>query len=222
MSDLQEKDVDLPLLDFSLEPFLLRLAYLLLSFPLGICYFVLLTAGISLGLGLAVIWVGIPILAAVVAAWIGLAGFERRLAVRMLGAEMAPSQAGSRSRMGFWAAMKFHLSDPSTWKGLVFLFLKFPLGIAGFSLLVSLAAASLALISVPFVYEIVPVRMGFSDVTTWEEALLCALAGLALAAGTGVLVNGLAVVWSRIASLLLSRRPPASDCPTQEKPLLIR
>ena len=38
-----------------------NLAYLLLSFPLGVFYFVFLITGISLGVSLAIIWIGIPI-----------------------------------------------------------------------------------------------------------------------------------------------------------------
>ena len=41
--------------------------YLLLSFPLGIAYFVFLVTGLSVGFGLVVIWVGVPILALVLA-----------------------------------------------------------------------------------------------------------------------------------------------------------
>ena len=40
-----------------------NILYLLLSFPLGIAYFVFLVTGISLGFGLLIIWVGVPILA---------------------------------------------------------------------------------------------------------------------------------------------------------------
>ncbi len=51
----------------------LNLAYLMLTFPLGIFYFVFIVVGLSLGLGLVVIWVGLLILLAMMVAMRGLA-----------------------------------------------------------------------------------------------------------------------------------------------------
>ncbi len=70
----------------------LNILYLLLSFPLGIAYFVFLVTGISLGFGLAIIWLGIPILALVLAASWVLYQFERLLAIHLL-KEGAPRSA---------------------------------------------------------------------------------------------------------------------------------
>jgi len=39
----------------------LNLFYLLVAFPLGVFYFVFLVSGLSAGVSLAIIWVGIPI-----------------------------------------------------------------------------------------------------------------------------------------------------------------
>ena len=58
----------------------LNLLYLLLSFPLGIAYFVFLITGLSLGAGLLVIFVGVPILIGVLFACQGLGAFERLMA----------------------------------------------------------------------------------------------------------------------------------------------
>src|SRR2546426_11926458 len=61
-----------------------NLLYLLLSFPLGIAYVVFLITGLSLGTGLLVIFVGVPILIGMLFACQGLGAFERRLARSML------------------------------------------------------------------------------------------------------------------------------------------
>ena len=58
----------------------LNLVYLLLAFPLGIAYFVFLVTGFSLGFGLIVTFLGIPILLGMLAATWGIAAFERQLA----------------------------------------------------------------------------------------------------------------------------------------------
>ena len=67
-----------------------NILYLFLSFPLGIAYFVFLVTGISLGFGLLVIWVGVPILVLVLAgSWV-LCQLERVLAVRLLNEDIPP------------------------------------------------------------------------------------------------------------------------------------
>ena len=55
----------------------INILYLFLSFPLGIAYFVFLVTGISLGFGLAIIWVGVPILVLVLAGSWALCQLER-------------------------------------------------------------------------------------------------------------------------------------------------
>jgi ABC-type transport system involved in cytochrome bd biosynthesis fused ATPase/permease subunit len=59
----------------------LNIIYLLLSFPPGTAYFVFLVTGLLLGISLLIIWVGIPILLFMLAAWWGLVAFERQLAI---------------------------------------------------------------------------------------------------------------------------------------------
>ncbi len=223
-NDLATEANESSLFDFSPGPFFLRLAYLLAAFPLGVFYFVLLTVGISLGLGLAIIWIGIPILAIVMAAWLALAEFERRLAGSMLGLDIpaAKRQAGTES--GIWETVKHRLGDSCTWRSLLYLLLKLPLGIVSFSLTFTALVSSVALIAVPFVYEFVPVQIGVGYVTTWEEALMCAAAGAVLAGGALLLVNGLTLVWRQVASSLLSGTRPdtRTESRVEETPLLIR
>jgi len=58
--------------------------YLLLSFPLGIFYFVFLVTGFSLGFGLLITLMGIPILVGMIAASYGLGEFEREVSNQLL------------------------------------------------------------------------------------------------------------------------------------------
>ena len=68
----------------------LNILYHLISFPLGLFYFIFLVTGISLGLGLLIVWIGVPLLIGVLAASRGLSAFERLLSVNMLGSDIAP------------------------------------------------------------------------------------------------------------------------------------
>jgi hypothetical protein len=64
-----------------------RLLYLALTFPLGLFYFVVLILMYSLGAGLVVVLVGVPILLVAIGTTIGLVAFERVLTSALLGVE---------------------------------------------------------------------------------------------------------------------------------------
>src|ERR1700755_1185031 len=115
-------------------PFRLRtytnLLYLLLAFPLGLAYFILLAVGLTLGFGLTIVWVGLPILALVFAGSWAFAAFERQAAILLLGADVPPMlPPPSPMARTAWQRAGDFFSNPVTWKGMGFLLLKFPLGI---------------------------------------------------------------------------------------------
>lgn len=63
----------------------LNIGYLLVSFPLGIAYFVVLVTGLALGLGLSITLLGIPVLLGVVGfVWVA-SKLEREMALFVLG-----------------------------------------------------------------------------------------------------------------------------------------
>jgi hypothetical protein len=53
----------------------LNALYVFLAFPLGLFYFIFLVTGLSLGVGLAILWIGLIILLAMIAGWVALAAF---------------------------------------------------------------------------------------------------------------------------------------------------
>ena len=105
----------------------LNIVYLLMGLPLGIAYFVFLVTGISLGFGLGVLGVGLPILALVLAVSWALCQFERVLAVGLLNEDIPPVErkelsgqvdlgdtslgTGERLFIGAWRRLKAHLTD---------------------------------------------------------------------------------------------------------------
>lgn len=198
------------LLYFFKAPFRLRtytnLLYLALAFPLGMIYFIFLTVGIPLGLGLTLIWIGIPILALVFAGSWGLAAMERQLAIHTLGAPVPPmSQPAVEAVQTVWQRVKAFFSNPVTWKGMAFLLLKLPLGIVSFVAIVFLLTLSVAFLATPLVwqwstYEVDGVIL---LVDSWGEAWLFSLFGLGLMFVSLNLLNGLALVWRWMATFLL-------------------
>lgn len=198
---------------FFKAPFRLRtytnLLYLALAFPLGLIYFIFLTVGIPLGLGLTLIWIGIPILALVFAGSWGLAAMERQLAIHALGAPVPPmSQPAvelAQTPPTVWQRVKAFFSNPVTWKSMAFLLLKLPLGVVSFVAITFLLTLSAALLATPFLWQWGDFEVDgvILLVDSWGEAWLCALFGLGLLFVSLNLLNGLALVWRWMATFLL-------------------
>jgi hypothetical protein len=97
----------------------LNLVYLLLAFPLGLSYFVFLITGLSVGLGLLIIWVGILILLLVYAIWYGMLALERILAIYLLNEDIPPMIKRNLSGKSLWEKFTATLGSSVTWKGFV-------------------------------------------------------------------------------------------------------
>ena len=202
-----------------------NLLYLALSFPLGLFYFIFLTVGLTTGFGLTIIWIGLPILAVVFAASFGMAALERRLAIHLLGAKvppMAPQRTGAPE--GLWKTVQEFLANPVTWKGMAFLFLKFPFGVFTFTLTVALTSLSLALLAAPVVYPWTDMFVGFWVVDTLGEALLVSAFGVVTLLISLNLFNVLAIAWREVAEAMLGshrfEQPVIPTAPTSEPPAL--
>jgi hypothetical protein len=195
-----------------------NLLYLMLAFPLGLLYFVFLTVGLPLGLGLTLIWIGIPILALVFAGSWGLASLERQLAIHALGADVPPMApppvAGDQT---VWQRLSAFYANPVTWKGMAFLLLKFPLGVLSFVALVSLVVTSVALLLAPVLWQVATYEIDglIWPVDSLAGAWICASFGVALLFLSLNLLNGLALVWRWMATFLLGseRFAPAAPLP---------
>ncbi len=120
--------------------------FLLLGLPLGTLYFTVLVTGISVGLGLLVVaLVGIPILVGLWYVVRGFMRFERSLAMNLLDVDIAPIAPVPQSSGGLWIRFKTLMTDQPTWRGFWYLFLRFPVGVATFTIAVTLISVSLGL-----------------------------------------------------------------------------
>jgi len=123
-----------------------QFAYLALAFPLGLAYFVFLVTGISVGMGLTVVWIGVPILLGMLLAWRALGRFERILHRRLLDIEIDEPLTSIRGEGSLWQRTKQLLTDTVTWRTLLWLVIRFPAGLFVFVVLVTTLATSGALI----------------------------------------------------------------------------
>jgi Putative sensor len=120
----------------------------LLGLPLGIAYFVWLVTGLSLGAGLVITLVGIPILTLVLASVRPLQAAERGMANALLGAGIpdVPITPGGEGLLG---RFKAYWTDGATWRGVAYLLARFPVGIATFTIAMASYGTAAALIAAP-------------------------------------------------------------------------
>lgn len=133
----------------------LSLTYLMLSFPLGVFYFVFIATGFSLGIGLIPIFIGIPLLYIFMISVKCLMKFERKMAALFLGMNINGNPVRREKGVGILIKFRDELFDVELWKAFIYLILKFFFGIIIFGLCVSLVSLSLGLIAAPVVYQIV-------------------------------------------------------------------
>lgn len=197
-----------------------NLLYLLLLLPTGVVYFTLYVTGLSLGVGLFIVWVGAAILLSLVPITWWMTLFERELAIHLLGEPVpeagVPAVPGDE---GLWEWYKSIAKNPVTWKGFLFQLLKFPLGVASWIFTVVLLSLVAAAIAAPLIRA----AGGTIDFGVWRpdtvvETLYVSVIGvLALIPATHVL-NGLAFLWGRFAHVTLGRHEHVPSPPPEAQP----
>jgi len=179
-----------------------NLLYLALALPLGVAYVAILAAGLSAGTGLAVILVGLVLLLATLFAVRVLAALERTLARNLLRITIHPPIEGGidiawRQRIQLW------LRDPVTWKSLVYLLAKLPMGIVAFSAIVVLGLTSLLILLAPVLVLFTPVIFFGWEVDDPLTAAPGVLIGAVLVLLCLHLFNGLAWLFGVFARVML-------------------
>lgn len=128
----------------------LNLLYLLLAFPLGLIYFVLLVTGFSVGVGLIILVFGLPLLVMTILFATQLAAFERLLADVLLDATVP--HAAVDPTLGALDWTKQLLFDLRTWTGVAYLFSKFFVGLFAFVVITVLGSIVVTLLLAPLHY----------------------------------------------------------------------
>lgn len=183
-------------------------AYLLLAFPLGLAHFVIVVTGFTLGISLTLVGVGIPILLLTIEISRSLVSAERHLMQTLLDVNIPIVTHDDETHPHFLARCQAHINDPATWRGLLYLLLKLPLGLISFGLLTIWVSLSLILISAPFTYPLTMIDLGFTQVDTFTKALLCAIFGAGIALLGPYLVKILTDVWIYLGFEMLGEEKP--------------
>lgn len=184
-----------------------NIAYVWLAFPLGIAYFVLLTTGSALSIGLSVLWIGLLIAVAFVLSLRGLGNFERLLSKWLLGeAVEMPSRTEGETKV--WPWVKSVFKDPATWKGALFLLIKFPVGLMCWIVSVVSLAVSVAFILAPLV-DGATLYFGYWRVDDPSGGFLIFAFGALLLLVTLHVHNAMGMLWRFMARHLLAVRTAA-------------
>jgi Putative sensor len=130
-----------------------NIVFLLLSFPMGLLYFLLTVIGLTIGISTLVIWIGLPLLFATLVLIRGMAVMERRIIASLLRTPFpAQTPLSDQREQRFLKHFGNILRDPLTWTSMIYMLLKLPVSIISFTLALVLPIVSAALTLLPFVY----------------------------------------------------------------------
>ena len=194
-----------------MKKFFGNLVFLLLAMPLGSVYFTLLTVGFSLGAGLSITLIGLPLLVSMIFVTYMLGDLERAITSILLGVKIAKPEARPARNNSVGAILTAQLKNGAFWKELAYLLiLKLLLGTIAFPLAIFFVTLPLALMAAPIIVTFFPKTdfMVFSNVRvdTMTEALICFAAGLGIGFISIFIINGLGAVYGKIAGWMLRRQ----------------
>ncbi|MBE1531134.1 sensor histidine kinase [Actinomadura algeriensis] len=125
-------------------------AYQLFSLTFGAAWFVFLVTGVSLSLGLLIIWVGAPLAALLLLLWRGGAVLERQLMRGAFGVTI-PSPYRPMPEGHLLKKLKGMVADPATWKDFAYFALLFPVALVEFTVSVTIWATAGIFLAAPVV-----------------------------------------------------------------------
>ena len=110
-----------------------EIAHLLANFPVALLGFTYVVTMLSVGIGLTVTVIGLPLLSAGLLGARQLGKLERARSRALLGVRVdEPSPLPLRSGRGFFAQLWMSLKDPVGWRTVLYAFIRFPWGVATF------------------------------------------------------------------------------------------
>lgn len=126
------------------------LFYMLLALATGIFYFTWVVTGLSLSAGLAVLIIGVPFVILYFGSVRVLSLVEGRIVEVMLGERMPRRPLYATRGKPWLERIKDMFVDPRTWTTQLYFLLMLPLGIAYFTIVVTVLSVALSFIATPF------------------------------------------------------------------------
>ncbi|MFE6845608.1 sensor histidine kinase [Streptomyces sp. NPDC057686] len=130
--------------------------YLMLGLPLSVLYFSLAITGVSLGAGLLVTFLGVPVLAGVLAMCRGFGRVERARVRGLLGVDIAEPAPVRAEKRGPLAAMGAMLKSGSAWRHALYAVVHLPWAIFAFTVALVFWAYGWAFLLYPLWFWVFP------------------------------------------------------------------
>ncbi|MFJ2773697.1 sensor histidine kinase [Streptomyces sp. NPDC087300] len=175
-----------------------ELCYTVLSLPIGIFAFVLAVTMVSLGAGLLITFIGIPVLAGALAACRGIGALERTRARALLRLDVAapeplrPASSGPMSHIG--AVLK----SGASWRNLLYCLLLMPWAIFSFTVAIVFWTYGWAMLTYPLWFWLFPLYGGQDGIQLYggdgHQIYLDNPFEIGVTAATGLLIT-LATPW---------------------------
>jgi len=184
--------------------------FLIFSLATGIIYFTWAVTGISLSAGFIILIIGIPFFGLFLLSIAGLALVEGRIVEAMTGIRMPRRPIFYQRDLSVWEKFKCLVSSASTWKSILYMIIKLPLGIISFTVAVTMLSLSLGIIVSPFFqvwFDIPFMQFGEVEVYTgiWFTPVHLVV-GILLVIATLHLSKGMAKLYALTARALLVRK----------------
>jgi hypothetical protein len=183
------------------------LGFLTMNLAVGIVGFTVVVTLVAVGVGTAIVWVGLPVLALAVVLSRGGARLERARVYAMLDTHIDVPYPALPEK-GRWRA---RVKDVNTYRDAVYFLLMLPVGIVEFTVVVTFWATSLGMVFLPLFYRWLPDGefRAFDGDRPWfvvdssVDAVPFSLVGVVLLGLTILMTRGLGSAHARFARALL-------------------
>lgn len=175
--------------------------FLLMSFVIGLAWFIFFVTMFAVGMATIIIWVGIPLLAALVAMTIWCAQMERDRLRVFLGMHIASPYRYFPADGAPWRRAWLLLKNPQLWRDLAYLLLLFPIGMLG----LAIVSFPLSLVFSPLMFILAGTHTAQSwTINSFPESIVASVVGLVLVVPFSMLVNVVAILNGKVGQRLLA------------------
>jgi signal transduction histidine kinase len=180
--------------------------YVMSGLPVGILMFTFAVTMFSLGMGLLITFLGIPVLAAALAGVRGFGALERARARGLLGIDVAAPEPLRVRKQGALAWMGALLKSGSAWRHLLYSVVQFPWSVFSFVVALNFWAYGWAMLTYPLWFWLFPVYGGQGGLQLYGDGMhriyldnpfeitVSALLGLLITMATPWIVRALTMV----------------------------
>ncbi|KPI20865.1 integral membrane sensor signal transduction histidine kinase [Actinobacteria bacterium OK074] len=143
--------------------------YVLLGFPIGIVMFVFAVTTVSVGAGLLVTFLGVPVLAGALAACRGFGALERARARALLRLNVAAPEPLRMRGRGFMAWVGAVFRSGASWRHLLYAVVQFPWAVFSFVVGLSFWSTGWTLLTYPLWFWVFPMYAGQGGIQLYGD-----------------------------------------------------